>query len=164
VPNPGELQPVLRSVLDRLIDEDPERASDPPVNRSQLLRDHRASVMRDLSALLNTRRRSPGPAPELADLFPSIADYGVRDFTTENLASARSREALRKSIEETILRYEPRFKRVDVILIEDSESGIDRALRMRIEGLLHAEPAPISVAFDSVLDPVSGTFDVGGQG
>jgi type VI secretion system protein ImpF len=155
--------PVLRSVLDRLIDDDPERAQDPPVSATQLLRAHRDAVMRDVGELLNARRQSPGPPAHLAELVPSLADYGVVDFLGLNLASIDAREELRASIEETIRRYEPRFMRVDVSLFEDSEidEGVEHGtLRLRIEALLHAEPAPITVSFDSIVNPMNGAFDV----
>lgn len=157
-------QPVLRSVLDRLVDEDPERSADPPVNRTQLLREHREAVLRDLGNLLNTRRATAEIPPGLEDLSPSLADYGLRDFVADGLATAQSRADLRKAIERAILLYEPRFKRVEVRVFQTSPEDGDPALRVRIDALLHAEPAPISVAFDTVIDPVCGTFDTGGQG
>jgi type VI secretion system protein ImpF len=159
--------PVLRSVLDRLMDDDPERGQDPPVSQNHLLRAHRESVMRDVGELLNARRPSPGPPEHLPDLVPSLADYGVVDFLGLNLASVDAREKLRASIEETIRRYEPRFKRVDVSLFEEAEmeDGVEHGtLRLRIEALLHAEPAPITVSFDSIVNPLSGAFDMESRG
>lgn len=158
----GQPQPVLRSVLDRLVDDEPDRTVDPPVNRTQLLREHRESVLRDLGNLLNTRRAAGEIPAALEDLVPSLADYGLRDFVADGLATAQSRADLRKSIERAILLYEPRFKRVDVRVFQTSPEDGDPALRVRIDALLHAEPAPISVAFDTVIDPVSGSFGTGG--
>jgi type VI secretion system protein ImpF len=41
---------------------------------------------------------------------------------------------------------------VNVTLVEDPER-IDRTLRFRIEALVHAEPAPEPLIFDSAVDP-----------
>jgi type VI secretion system protein ImpF len=158
-----ERKPVLRSILDRLVDDEPEKSVDTPVTHSQLLREHRESVLRDLANLLNTRRRTPGPPKGLKDLVPSMADYGMRDFLAENLASPAQREELRAAIEEIILRYEPRFKRVNVRLFNVDDEAADASLRLRIEALLYAEPAPITLSFDSIMDPLSGGFEVKGR-
>jgi type VI secretion system protein ImpF len=158
-----QIRPTLRSVLDRLVDEDPEAAHDPPRSNAQLLAEHRESVMRDVGHLLNTRRRSPGPPERMTDLVPSLVDYGLPDFISQNLMSADSRAGLRETMEQMLQRYEPRFKRVNVRLWRMSESE-DRAVRLHIEALLHAEPAPITIAFDSVLDPVDGGLEVEGAG
>ena len=41
---------------------------------------------------------------------------------------------------------------------------LDRALRFRIDALLHADPAPEPVVFDSELKPLTASFEVkGGQ-
>ena len=64
-------QPLVPSVLDRLLDDDPAVTTDPARNRSQLLRDLKLSVRRDIESLLNARRRNvsiPPGLPELAKL------------------------------------------------------------------------------------------------
>ena len=43
-------------LLDRLVDEDPKEAADPPVTRTQSVRMLKNSLRRDLEWLLNTRR------------------------------------------------------------------------------------------------------------
>jgi type VI secretion system protein ImpF len=154
----------MRSLLDRLVDEEPEREHDPPVtSHAQALREHRDAVMRDVSNLLNTRRPVPGPPKDLTGLFPSLADYGTEDFQSANLATASAREKLRKTIEEMIRRYEPRFKRVDVHLMPIDPLAPDRTVKFRIEALLHAEPAPVAISFDSVMDPINGGLEVAGR-
>ena len=52
-----ELEPTVRqSVLDRLMDTTPGLAADPPASWRESVDQLRASVMRDLEWLLNTRR------------------------------------------------------------------------------------------------------------
>jgi type VI secretion system protein ImpF len=40
---------------------------------------------------------------------------------------------------------------------------LDRVLRFRIEALLRVEPTPEPVTFDSVLEPVTGNFELKGR-
>ena len=154
-------QPLIPSVLDRLLDYEPDVARDPPKARHHLLRELRASVRRDLEQLLNTRRRASETPPHLKELVPSLAHYGLPDFHTLNLADDVVREELRQSIERLIRTYEPRFKTVRVELLENIEK-LDFTLRFRVHALLHAEPAPEPVTFDSALEPTTGQFQLKG--
>jgi type VI secretion system protein ImpF len=156
---PGPRDTVLPSVLDRLLDDEPDQKEERPKPPSQALRDLRAAVMRDVSALLNTRRRWPPPPPELTELIPSVEDYGIPDLTGAELGNPAARDEFRRLIEETIRRYEPRFRRVRVELVEAAEKG-DRTLRLRVDALMHADPVPEQLVFDSVLDPVQGSLEV----
>ncbi len=61
---------------------------------------------------------------------------------------------MRLEIEETIRRFETRFLSVRVQLI-DTRDRLDTTLRLRIEALLYAEPAPEAVAFDTLVDPTT---------
>ena len=56
-------------------------------------------------------------------------------------------------IEATIRRFEPRFLSVRVTLI-DAQDRLETTLRLRIEAVVHAEPAPEAVTFDTLVDPV----------
>ena len=151
---------LVHSVLDRLM-SGPGAAAPESRSHAQMLRDLRASVMRDVSSLLNTRRRHR-PIPEgLEELAPSNVDYGIPDFTGMQFSSADAREELRNQIEAILRTYEPRFKRVRVQLLDNADKT-DRSLRFRIDALLHAEPAPEPIVFDSVVEPVRGSFEVEG--
>ncbi len=152
-------QRLLPSVLDRLLDEEPSALRESEKSRSQLLREMKLSVRRDLENLLNTRV-SLYPVPnDLGELQKSVLNYGIPDFSGLSMGSRRQRARLAVLVEEAIRRFETRFKSVHVELVE--ESGLnDRTIRFRIEGLLHAEPAPEPVTFDSKLQPQLGEFDV----
>jgi len=146
-------------VLDRLLDDDPEQKQERPRPAAQELRELRDSVMRDVADILNTRRRWPPPDPALDELTPSLADYGIPDFTGADLSGANALEQFREAMETALRRYEPRFKTVRVEIQTGADSG-DRTLRFRIDALLHADPVPESVVFDSFVDPVTGGFEV----
>ena len=50
-------QPLMPSLLDRLLDDEPNNNQDAPQARHQVLRELKQSVRRDLENLLNTRWR-----------------------------------------------------------------------------------------------------------
>jgi len=157
-----EDQPLMPSVLDRLIDYDPGNTRDAPRSRAQVLRELKQSVRRDLENLLNTRRRClPWPAA-FSELEVSLVNYGIPDFTGTSMSRKRQREEFRRTIERVIRIFEPRFKTVQVEMLDNAEPT-DQTMRFRINALLHAEPAPEPVVFDSSLEPVSGTYEVKGS-
>lgn len=150
----GRDQPGPRAqlpLLDRLIDEAPDQTQDPPLSATEAMAALRRSVRRDLEALLNARRRWLSWPDHLTELAVSPIGYGIPDFTSGAFAEKGRREALRLDIETTIRRFEPRLASVRVTLV-DSADKLEATLRLRIDGLLHAEPAPEPVAFDTVVD------------
>ena len=152
-------QALAGSLLDRLRDDDPENTREVPRAGYQVLRDLHDSVRRDLENLLNTRQRCLA-WPEASTLFEqSVVAYGIPDLTGENLASQDSRTSFLRSIEEAIRRFEPRFQTVKVSPVLDEVGG--RTIHFRIDALLHADPVPEKLVFDSSLEPTTRTFEVG---
>lgn len=156
-------QPLVPSVLDRLLDDDPSVRTEPPKSRTQVLRELKLSVRRDLENLLNTRRSCTSWPEHLTELEHSLANYGLPDIAGLDLARARHRQELQRLLESIIRRNEPRFKSVRVQMLENA-NPLDRTLRFRIDALLHAEPAPEPVVFDSAFEPVTGSVEVKGVG
>lgn len=144
-------------LLDRLIDDAPDREQDPPLSAGEAMDALRASVRRDIEALLNARRRWCSWPEQLTELAASPVGYGIPDFTSGTMNEPARRDALRAEVEATIRRFEPRLVSVKVALIE-SANKLDPTLRLRIDGLLHADPAPEPIAFDTTVD--STTADV----
>jgi type VI secretion system protein ImpF len=145
---------IQASVLDRLIDEAPDQARDPPVSAADTLLVLRQSVRRDLEALLNARRRWRSWPKTMPELATSPLAYGVPDFGSGAFNDARRREELRLEIEDTIRRFEPRFLSVRVHMV-DTREQLEATLRLRIDAVMHAEPAPEAVTFDTVVDPTT---------
>lgn len=154
-------QALLPSVLDRLLDDNPAVQSEPASSRTQFVRELHASIRRDLQNLLNTRRRCIPGNPELDQLDHSLANYGIPDFSGANIRSDESRGQFRRTLEEAIRHFEPRFKTVQVRLLENADPH-DQTLRFRIEALVYADPAPEPLAFDSRLEPVTYNFEIKG--
>ena len=148
---------LLLSVLDRLL-IDTELTSIRDVDRYTV--DHlRAAVGRDLELLLNSRQRCLSLPKGLDELPKSLVNYGVPDFAGANLGSESAMHTLRAEVEEAIRRFEPRLRNVKVELMDPGES-LDRALRLRIDASVEAEPFPEHVVYDSVLEPVTRTFSI----
>ncbi len=153
-------QPLQPSFLDRLVRPDGAAG---PRGRGQVLRQLKECIRRDLEDLLNTRWRPTVWPPDLKELETSLVNYGIPDFTGANLGSITNQEDFCQILQRAIQRFEPRFKSVKVSLVKNRDA-IDRVLRFRIDALLHAEPAPEPVVFDSSLEPISSTFEVKGGG
>jgi type VI secretion system protein ImpF len=152
---------LLLSVLDRLLaDDEAEPAARGGMRRTAIsLAEIRNGVRRDLENLLNTRARPVAWPEAYGELRSALTGYGIPDFTALPMTSTEDRERFRSLIEATIRRFEPRFRDVNVRLLENAE-GLDRTLRLRIDALMHAEPTPEPMTFDSILEPVSRSFSV----
>jgi type VI secretion system protein ImpF len=154
-------QPLTPSLLDRLLDDEPDATRDAPKTRSQALRDMKQALRRDLENLLNTRWMCADVPEDLEELGLSLVNYGIPDITGANLGYANGRASFRQVLERVVRRFEPRFRNVAVEMLDNLEP-LDRTLRFRIEALLEVEPAPEPVVFDSVLQPVTGNVEVKG--
>ncbi|HEX3877057.1 MAG TPA: type VI secretion system baseplate subunit TssE [Bryobacteraceae bacterium] len=155
-------QTVTLSFLDRLIDNEPKQASDPPPSRARSIRQLKASLRRDLEWLLNTRRRPDPAGPEFKELEKSLFNFGLEDVTSMSWAVHKDRMSLTKMIEQCVAIFEPRISRIKVVSLEATE-GAKHILRFQIEGLLDMDPAPELITFDTVLQLSSGEYQVGGE-
>jgi type VI secretion system protein ImpF len=142
-------------LLDRLIDEAPEKAHDAPLSPGEAMSILRRSVRNDIEALLNSRRRWRTWQASFKELSASPLNYGIPDCTGGRFHDANERETLRREIEDTIRRFEPRFRSVRVRLTSTEGDRKESTLRLRIEAILHAEPAPEPIAFDTMVDPTT---------
>ncbi len=158
---PAARQRLVVSILDRLIDQEPAGLSPSPADPSRDLAHIKASVKRDLEWLLNSRRPLFDPPADLRHVRRSLLTFGLPDFTVANLSSTRDQDLLRRTIEETVRRFEPRLANVTVRLEAGRE--FDRSLRFRIDGMLQVDPEPEPVTFDSVLQLNTRDFVVQGE-
>lgn len=146
-----EVPRVRLSLLDSLLDDAPDSQTEVPPSPAEAMEALRRSVRRDLEALLNARRRWRSWPARYAELRVSPLAYGIPDFAAGAFNDPRRREGLRAEVEDAIRRFEPRFASVRVSLV-DAKDKLDATLRLRIDALLHAEPAPEPIAFDTLVD------------
>lgn len=152
--------PVTLSVLERLIDRDPDTRSEIPLSRAQSLRELRQALKRDLEWLLNTRK-TIDPAPDTArETVRSVYHFGFADISSKSVLSTRDHSDLMRDMEAAIAIFEPRLKRARVRM--EVVEGAYRSLKFVIEGLLCMDPAPEPVRFDTVLELGKGEYEVKG--
>lgn len=166
---------VRLSVLDRLLADADDPASDDasgaaddaarvrktgtPWSRS--VTQHKASLLRDLEWLLNTRRTiEPAPASH-PETQRSVHHFGLPDLTSMAAGADDVRRRLLRQVEEAIQLFEPRLSRVRVLAGEDAPGG-GREVRFTVEGVLQMDPEPERVSFETVLETSSGTFRLNG--
>jgi len=149
------------SILDRLLDDDPSRSQDPFISPAQTIRNYRAAVRRDIEALFNTRC-SVEEAPEgMEEAQRSLYGYGLRDFTHLSVTSARHRQDLSRMLQRALEFFEPRLLEPNVTVVE-SKAGDRRTVTFHITAMLHLDPAPEPVSFDTTLEVTSGDYSVTG--
>ena len=152
------LQP---SLLDRLTDEDPgnpkESAERRVMNQGQL----KASVLRDLSWLLNTTALFDVESAAQMLAGSSVINFGLPPLSGHTASSidVHQVEALLSEIIET---YEPRLLRGSLRVRAQLESDEmnHNALSFEIEADLWAEPVPLRLLLSTDLDLETGHIKV----
>jgi type VI secretion system protein ImpF len=152
---------ITLSVLERLIDEEPNVSSEAPASRQKNLRQLKAAVRRDLEWLLNTRQMVDVVPPDLKETTHSLATYGLPDFTSFSIKSSSERNRIRRALEQAISTFEPRLE--DVLVSVDPMHETERVLRFRVDARLKVEPVPEPITFDTVLQLGSGQYLVQGD-
>jgi type VI secretion system protein ImpF len=149
---------ITPSILDRLVDDEPEVTREPPISRLKSLRQLKQAVRRDLEWLLNTRRLIEDIPEDLKEVQHSVAAFGLPDCTTANVSSSNDQNRVRRLVQATIETYEPALRDVTVTVERGRE--FERSLHFRIQANLQVEPDPEPVTFDTMLHPWSVEFKV----
>jgi type VI secretion system protein ImpF len=144
---------ITQSVVDRLtmVDEWPE-------TRSASMHMYREALKRDVEWLLNTRQ------PILPDLdqYPAVAasvlNFGLPDIHNYDGSAGKDEGALTAAIEKTIKAFEPRIKNPRVYLTR--ADNLTRSIKFQIEGVIRYETTEEEIKFDTVLELISGEYEV----
>ena len=151
---------LLPSVLDRLLDDEPENRKELPKDRAQLLRDLKLSVARDIENLLNTRVSFAKIPENFPRVRASIANYGIPDFNALVTDSSDTIAWMETQIQQVIETYEKRIHNVVVTSVGASKARDARIVRFQIEGVLQADPSPEWVKYTSQMSAVNKQFEV----
>ncbi|MBK7992307.1 MAG: type VI secretion system baseplate subunit TssE [Blastocatellia bacterium] len=146
---------ITPSVIDRLLDDEPELTQEALASRSRSLQQFKQAVKRDLEWLLNTRQTLK-ISDELKELSHSIANYGLPDLSNVNVKSVNEQHKLEQLLEKIIKIFEPRLE--DTLVKLEPVLENEPALHFRIDAKLKVEPAPELVSFDTVLRLDSGRY------
>lgn len=155
------LQPAL---LDRLLDDEPEKISESREARLINVRRLRAAVLRDLSWLFN----SVSPTPHELDhsMYPevenSVIAYGLPPLSGTTASGVEVSE-LEARIRDAIIKFEPRLvpSSLDIRAVL-STKGVDHHNQVEIEirGSLWSVPVPIEMLLRTDLDLESGEIHI----
>lgn len=145
------LQP---SLLDRLVDDEPDKRQESRDKRVISIRQLRASVVRDLAWLLNTGNLASccdlEPYPEVAN---SVLNYGIPDLTGRT-ASGIDIEQVEQMLCQAIMTFEPRLlsKTVKVRLQVERGMMSINTMRFDIQAELWAQPVSQRIYLQTELD------------
>ena len=144
---------VTQSLIDRLTDVEQW-----PETRAASIAMYRDSLKRDLEWLLNTRQ------PVIAEMesFPataaSVLNYGLPDIHSFDGSAGKERNELTVELEKCIRAFEPRITHPRVFLTRSDM--LSRSLRFHIEGQVTYENMNEEIKFDTILELVSGEYEV----
>jgi len=153
------LQP---SLLDRLMDDEPDITQESRSQRVLSIKQLREGVIRDLVWLLNT-----GNLTETQDLSKynqisnSVINFGtsrLTGFTKSNL----NINQVETTIRQAIIDFEPRINAdtIKVHVIVDKEKMSVNAVQFEIEGELWAHPIPLQLYMKTEIDLESGDISL----
>jgi type VI secretion system protein ImpF len=146
-------------LLDRLLTRTDFNAGSDAARRTLSIDQVKATVARDLEALLNTRTAL---VPEAMKAWKyasqSVLTFGLMDFAGLSLDNPKHRADICASIEGAILRNEPRLR--DVAVCFDREASSGAGLRFSISATLVVNPAMEPVSFDALLQPTTQKYAV----
>lgn len=150
------LQP---SLLDRLTDLEPQQKDEPRDRRVISVGRLRECIRRDLGALLNTINLRA--VEHALDSYPAIAastlNYGIPELSGMTASSADP-ATLESAIKQAILDFEPRILPNTLKVQARLERGqMNRgALSFFIDGEMWAQPVPIALYLETILDLETG--------
>ncbi len=147
------------SLLDRLVDNDPGRLTEPRENRSVTLQKLRDNVLRDLNWLFNATQSSEDFSGD--DLLAnSVINYGLPPLAGRP-ASQYDLGELSRVLREVILRFEPRIIAHTLkVRAERTTADSHNVLGFRIEGQLWSQPIPLEIFMRTEIDLESGLTNV----
>ncbi len=144
---------VTQSLIDRLADREQW-----PETRAASIAMYRESLKRDMEWLLNTRQPV---IPEL-ESYPataaSVLNFGLPDIRSFDGSAGKEQNALTAALEKCIRIFEPRIIQPHVYLTRSDL--LSRSLKFHIEGQIRYENMDEEIKFDTVLDPISGEYEV----
>ncbi len=151
------LQPAL---LDRLIDEEPDKKVESREHQSISRAQLRQAALRDLAWLFNSTRLGDLQAYPYADR--SVVNFGLPALSGET-ASTLDAIALENAVREAILAFEPRIIPASLqveALVTEMQLDHHSVISIQIRGHLWAQPVPIELLLRTELDLETGAVEI----
>jgi len=155
------LQPAL---LDRLIDDEPDKKVEPRDKRVLSKAMLRRAVLRDLSWLFNSTQleSSRGEFAGYPEARRSVVNFGLPAMSGET-ASTFDPAALERSIRRAIMDFEPRID-PNSLRVETLASTLDldshNLIAVQIRGSLWAQPVPLEIYLRTEVDLETGNVEI----
>ena len=153
------LQP---SLLDRLTDDAPESKEESREKRILNLTQLRASVLRDVSWLLNTvHLQATQSLLDWPHVASSTVNFGIPDLAG-SVVTGKNTLALERALKQALVDFEPRIlaDTLKVAVRVEPEQMNRHSMLFIIEGKLWAQPIPLSLYLKTELDLETGTVTV----
>ena len=154
-----KLQP---SLLDRLVDENPEQLNESRNKRIMNVSKLRDCVIRDIGHLLNTHYMEGNTELEDYDeVRSSVLNYGISGLTGFSMHNIDVHSAER-GIRQAIINFEPRILKhtLKVSMTRDTEKSSNHAIVFKIEGQIWAIPIPLMLMLKTEIDLETGSVNV----
>ncbi len=147
------------SLLDRLVDDDPTRTTEPRDNRANSTSRLRESVLRDLNWLFNATQNSQD-LDDYPEVRRSVVNYGLPGVSGRP-ASSLDLVELARALREALIFFEPRLvpHTVRVYAAPRDESS-HNVISFRMEAQLWAQPIPLEIFMRTDMDLESGQTSV----
>jgi type VI secretion system protein ImpF len=147
------------SLIDRLVDFDPEAATEARPLRLLSFRQIKAAIARDLSWLFNTRTPLAPSRYDQQDL--TVIDYGIPDFGATYTADRDHQNKVALRLKRAISTFEPRLTDVRV---SGAPATDERTLRFIVDACIVLEHERLPVSFATILDQNSKTVRIDESG
>ena len=147
---------ITPSIIDRLIDPESEGAD---WRWGYSLQEMMETVRRDVEDLLNTHCAAYAIPAEFVETKASVLAYGLPDMVSYYGLGPKLQSIVSRSIEETIVQFEPRLRDVRALLVSPENAESKLRLEFQITAKLCIEPAP-EVSFVTVLQLTTGQASV----
>jgi type VI secretion system protein ImpF len=144
---------VTQSLVDRLTDIEGW-----PESRAASIAMYRDSLKRDLEWLLNTRKPVMPELEPFPQTSASVLNYGLPDVHSFGGSAGKDEKSLIAALEKCIRTYEPRIVQPRVFM--SRTDMLSRSLKFHIEGQVTFENMNEEIKFDTVLELISGEYEV----
>ncbi|MDA0655403.1 MAG: type VI secretion system baseplate subunit TssE [Proteobacteria bacterium] len=148
-------QGVPAPLFDRLTDETPNVPMETVPFRVLDIDQLRASVVKEITTLLNTR--CPVSEDWINQAERSVRDYGISDMAHYSTNSVEDSRRLSQMIARTIAAFEPRLSKI-AVTVERIEHEF-RRLAVQVDGLLRFGDIYEPVSFPVAIDRFEGLGD-----
>lgn len=158
MPDPGPTERIQPCLLDRLVDDEPEKKHESRNARIISPSRYRDAVLRDIRWLFNTSTRlTAAETAEFSEVQTSVLSYGIRDLCGR-ITSSIDIPDLERELTSSINQFEPRVipGSLHIRAVEDRTGSSPSLLSFEIHAELWANPIPEHLFIKTQIDLETG--------